>query len=77
MTTLDPSHIPSISSKPTPSRHQAVIQQPESFPLHIPAIPDLRYEQGYLRSIAPYIYTSYPTLEASVSVICFNKLTCI
>lgn len=60
MTTLDPSHIPFPSHKAHDSRQQAIFR-PQSSPLHIAAIPDLRFEQSYLRSIAPYLHDTTPS----------------
>jgi len=51
MTTLDPSHIPSRKHN---SRGQAVYDASPSRRFPLP-IPDLRFEQSYLKSIAPYI----------------------
>ena len=51
MTTLDPTHIPSRSH---PSRGAAVYDLPSSRRL-LP-VPDLRFEQSYLKSIARYIH---------------------
>ena len=51
MTSLDPSHFPDFSHDEHDSRGQAVLHPHP----HLPAIPDLRFEQSYLKSIAPYI----------------------
>lgn len=59
MTTLDPSHFPDISfrGKEHRSRGQAVAHLPQTPGLRLPAIPDLRFEQSYLKSIAPFVHT--------------------
>ena len=51
MTSLDASHLPSQGTHITRTRSGS-----GSFS-HIPAIPDLRFEQSYLKSIAPYLHT--------------------
>ncbi|TDL22698.1 hypothetical protein BD410DRAFT_839412 [Rickenella mellea] len=56
MTSLDPSHIPFPQRRDHASRGKAIIHPSGSSPL-IPAIPDLRFEQSYLRSIAPFMRT--------------------
>jgi hypothetical protein len=52
MTSLDPSHFPDITHGDHDSRGQAVQHLPHP---HIPPIPDLRFEQSYLKSIARYV----------------------
>lgn len=60
MTSLNPSHIPlGFGAKdPQKSRGQAIHRpSPGSDSLHkLPAIPDLRFEQSYMLSIAPYVH---------------------
>ena len=61
MTSLDPSHLPDLTKKGSNSRGNAVVHPPGGGPssshLHIPVIPDLRFEYSYLKSIAPYVRT--------------------
>lgn len=60
MTSLDPSHFPDLGRKDHISRGNAVVRPqggPNSAHLHIPVIPDLRFEYSYLKSIAPYVKT--------------------
>lgn len=68
MSSLDPSHFPNSSLKERKMLDQAPLH-PEraghagsNSHLHIPAIPDLRFEHSYLRSIAPYVQTRRVTL---------------
>lgn len=51
MTSLDPSHLPHQGTAIVRTRSGS-----GSFP-HISTIPDLRFEQSYLKSIAPYLRT--------------------
>lgn len=51
MTSIDPSHLPQRGTATARKRSGS-----GSFP-HIPTIPDLRFEQSYLKSIAPYLRT--------------------
>jgi len=60
MTSIDPSHFPDLGRKDHISRGNAVVRPqggPNSAHLHIPVIPDLRFENSYLKSIAPYVKT--------------------
>lgn len=57
MTSIDPSLLAHSSSSVD---HAEAVVRPRSGSAsfkHIPAIPDLRFEQSYLKSIAPYITT--------------------
>ncbi|KAH8929164.1 hypothetical protein BT69DRAFT_1276585 [Atractiella rhizophila] len=59
MTSIDPSHFPSSSSKRGEAIHTSVPPLPHAGPhksrIPLPPIPDLRFEQGYLKSLSPFI----------------------
>ena len=54
MTSLDPSHIPSRGKD---SRGQALYSLPTKPGRPRPVIPDLRFEQSFLKTISPYLQT--------------------
>ncbi|THH11440.1 hypothetical protein EW145_g670 [Phellinidium pouzarii] len=62
MTTFDKAHFPHLHGPSSQEKGDAVVSLPRlrsgSGSLqHITTIPDLRFEQSYLKSIAPYVQT--------------------
>ncbi|KAF8755516.1 Phosphoglycerate mutase-like protein [Rhizoctonia solani] len=56
MTSLDPTHAPQFGWKPQPrSRGEAIYDQPSN-PLPLRTLPDLRFEQGYLLALKPFVH---------------------
>lgn len=56
MTSLDPSHLPTGRGKDHASRGQAVYSYSKSSGGRALPIPDLRFEQSYLRSLQRFIH---------------------
>lgn len=68
MTSLDPTHL--TFGRQKDSRAQAVYRTSDTHTQHgklrLPPIPDLRFEQAYLKSIAPYIHSQKAGESSSV-----------
>ena len=58
MTTLDPSHFPDLSfNQHDQNTSGKAVYTPQKGLLHLPVIPDLRFEYSYLKSISQCIRT--------------------
>lgn len=58
MTSVDPSHLPIPGTHRTWGQAGYAFNDDEDHPqptIHLPKIPDLRFEQGYLLSIRPFV----------------------